>query len=109
MRSKILFKIYFIWFFRRILPLMVFQVIVFGFALKLFANKVFVSAVLANAGTAAHSSYGEFFKYLLWAFFQARPATQAIILVGLGVGSLILRDIGRAIVAYIGTRTKTRD
>lgn len=108
MRSKILFKIYFIWFFRRIVPLMVLQAIIFGLALKFFANKVFVANVLVNAGIAANSSYIEFFKYLLGAFFQARLLVQTTILIVLGVGSLILRDVGRAIVAYIRTHLKNR-
>lgn len=82
---------------------MVFQVIVFGLALKLFANKVFVGNVLDNAGIAAgSSSYVEFFRYLIEAFFKTQPLTQIVILIIWGVSSLILRDMGRTIITYAG-------
>lgn len=106
MRSKILWKIYLIWFFRRIVPLMTLQAIIIGFALKLFANKVFVSQVFANAGVAANSGYGKFFKYLVVAFFQTRPIVQISVLIILGLGALILRDIGRSIMVYVSTFRK---
>ena len=82
---------------------MALQAVIVGFALKLFANKVFVGQVFANAGVAANSGYGNFFKYLFEAFFQTRPVVQISVLIILGLGALILRDIGRAILTYSGT------
>lgn len=103
MKNKILWKVYLIWFFRKIVPLMVFQAIVFGIALKIFANNVFVGQVFANAGVAANSGYIEFFKYLVGAFYKSRLVVQFVSLMILGVGALILRDIGRVVLTYLGT------
>jgi len=101
--KKILIKVYIVWFFRRILPLMIAQVVVLGLALKLFAQKVFVGKVLENAALASDANYGEFFQYLLSSFLQTNLLVQVAILLILGIGALILRDIGKALFIYIGT------
>ncbi|OGY62240.1 MAG: hypothetical protein A2745_02430 [Candidatus Harrisonbacteria bacterium RIFCSPHIGHO2_01_FULL_44_13] len=104
MKYKILFKVYLIWFFRRILPLMVLQVLVLILALKIFAGQVFVAKVFENAAVTARAGYWDFFKYLVSAFFQTRPLIQVVILIMLGFGALILRDIGRALITYAGLK-----
>lgn len=103
MKNKILWKVYIIWFFRKILPLMVLQALIVGIGFKIFADKVFISQVLANAGVAANSGYFEFFKYLIEAFYKIRIIMQLAALFILGIGALILRDIVRAIMVYAGT------
>lgn len=103
-KSKILWRVYLIWFLRRVLPLIALQVLVLVLTLKVFAQRVFVVRVLGNAAVAAaDSSYWEFFRYLLAAFFQTRPIVQIAALIGLGVGALILRDVGRSVFTYIKT------
>lgn len=101
MSNKILWKIYIIWFFRRIVPLMLIQVAGLIVILKLLANKVFFGRVIENASVAAGSNYWEFFKYLLSAFFEARVAVQFFILLILGIGALLLRDLGRITINYL--------
>lgn len=101
MSNKILWKIYVIWFFRRIVPLMLLQVAVLIVVLKLLANKVFFGRVIENASAAAGSSYWAFFKYLASAFFETHFAVQLFILLILGIGALLLRDLGRIAVNYL--------
>ncbi len=106
MTNKILWKVYTIWFLRRIVPLMLVQIVFLVAVLKLLAGKIFLGKVLENAALAANSNYWEFFKYLLQAFSQTHVAVQVFILVILGIGALLLRDLGRIVVHYLRTFRK---
>lgn len=107
LKSKILFRVYVIWFLRRIVPLVAIQIIGLVVALKLFANNVFVSKVFQNAELVAGENLWNILKYLVLAFLQTRFIIQILVLLGLGIGALILRDIGRALITYASTlRTK---
>ena len=103
MTDRILYKVYGIWFLRRIVPLMLLQIVILVGALKLLADTVFLGKILENARGAAHSSYWEFFKYLVGAFFQTNFLAQIFILSVLGVGALLLRDLVRIASGYVKT------
>ncbi len=105
-KNRILWKIYAIWFMRRILPLILGQIIVLIIALWVFARKVFVGKVLENATGAADANFWDFIKYILSAFLQTHTLVQIAILLGLGLGALIIRDIGRTLIAYLNTFRK---
>ena len=100
LKNRVLWKIYAVWFFRRIVPLMVVQVALIALALQIFAQKVFVSMILQNTGAIAGVSYWSVLKYLLISFSQTRFTVQLVILVMLGVGALLIRDITRTIFTY---------
>ena len=102
-KTKILWRVYVIWFFRRVLPLVLAQIFVISLALKIFAKKVFLEKVLENAAVAADSNYWEFLEYLAYAFFSAHILIQIIIVLILALGTLLLRDAGRVIRTYINT------
>lgn len=105
-KNRILWKIYLIWFFRRILPLIIIEIAVVIMALKIFAKNVFVGKVLENAALASESNWWEFIKYLASSFSQTHPIVQVTIIAILGLGALFLRDIGRTIITYAGTFKK---
>lgn len=108
MTNKILWKIYIIWFLRRIVPLMLVQIAALVIILKILANRVFFGRVIENAALASGSSYWEFFKYLVNAFFQTNIFVQIIILFVLGVGALLIRDLGRVVANYLKTFSRYR-
>lgn len=101
--NKLFFKIYLVWFFRRILPIILIEIAIIVAALKVLAEFVFVGKVLENAAIAADANIWRFFGYIIDAFFQTSFVIQAAILVGLGIGALVIRDIARAAIAYIRT------
>ena len=103
MTDKILWKIYLIWFLRRIVPLVLVQIVFLVIFLKLLAGKVFFGKVIENAALASGSNYWEFFKYLVSAFFTTHIAVQLFILLILGIGALLLRDLGRVVLNYLKT------
>ncbi len=106
MSNKLLWKIYTIWFLRRIVPLMLVEIVFAVVVLKLLASTVFFGKVMENAALASNSSYWEFFKYILNTFFQTHVAVQLFILLILGVGALLLRDLKRVIFNYLKTFRK---
>lgn len=100
LKNRILWRVYLLWFFRRIVPLMVLQILVFILALKLFATNVFIRQVFRNAYWVSASDYWSLLKYSLAAFLNTRPLTQIAILLILGVIALVLRDILKLLMAY---------
>lgn len=101
--KTVFFKIYLIWFFRRIVPLMILEIAVLLLALKAFAYKVFVGKVLENAAVSSNANYWDFFGYLAEAFFRANPLIQIVILILLGVGALLIRDLAKIGRTYFKT------
>lgn len=99
-KKRILLKIYTLWFLNRVIPLIIIQVLILALALKIFANNVFVSKVLKNSSQIANFGYWDLLKYLIISFINTRPLTQIAILIGLGIGALIIRDIIRSFMTY---------
>jgi hypothetical protein len=108
MANKILWKIYIIWFLRRIVPLMLVQIAALVIVLKVLADRIFFGKIIENAALASGSSYWEFFKYLVNAFLQTNIFVQIIILFVLGVGALLMRDLGRVAINYLKTFSRYR-
>jgi len=102
-KNRILWRVYFIWFLRRMLPIVLLQIAALVVLVKIFARNVFVSKVLENVVAASGFGYGEVFKFLLAAFINAHFAVQAVIVISLGISALIIRDIVRALLTYINT------
>lgn len=100
LKNRILWRVYFLWFLRRIVPLIAAQLIFFLIFLKIFARNVFVSQVFHNAANVADFGYWALFKYSLISFINARPITQIISLLILGLMALLLRDLLRALITY---------
>ena len=99
-RDRLFWRIYVIWFFRRIVPLVVIQIAFLALVLTLFADSVFISKVLENVGYVAGRGYWSALKYLVKAFLGTSFLVQLAILLVLGLGSLLIRDIGRSVLAY---------
>lgn len=100
LKNRILWRIYLLWFLRRIMPLIVLQVAVFALVVRIFARSVYISMVFQNSAVVAASSYWAVLKYLFVSFLNTRPLIQAAILVILGVLSLLFRDLAKALFAY---------
>ena len=99
-KNRILWKIYVVWFFRRVAPLILVQVAILALVLKIFAKNVFVSKVLQNSGLAADGGYWTVLKFLALAFARSHLVVQVAILIIFSIGALLLRDIVRSILAY---------
>ncbi|MDE2000945.1 MAG: hypothetical protein KGI60_00050 [Patescibacteria group bacterium] len=100
LKNRILWKVYTMWFLRRIVPLIVLQVAAIALALQIFAKNVFVSMVFRNAAVASEQGYWAFLGYLWYAFLNTRPLVQVTVLVILGVVALLIRDVVRMVMTY---------
>ena len=100
LKNRLFWKIYVIWFLRRILPLIILQISLLALALEIFAKNVFVIKVLRNAAIGSSFNYWQALKFLGNAFGGTKPVTQVIILLILGFSALILRDILRSLFTY---------
>ncbi|TSC95743.1 MAG: hypothetical protein Athens071426_422 [Parcubacteria group bacterium Athens0714_26] len=105
-KSRILWRVYLVWFFKRIAPLMVVQIVAIVLVFKIFAQNVFVSKVLQNIGIAANNGYWSVFKYLVLSFLQAHLIVQFSILLFLGFGALVIRDIIRSVLVRMVMKRK---
>ena len=100
LKNRILWRIYILWFLRRIVPLIVFQIAAFILVFRIFAKNVFISKVFRNAALAADFGYWSLLQYSFAAFLNAHLITQISIILILGVAALLLRDLMRVLVTY---------
>ncbi len=100
LKNRILWKVYLTWFLRRIIPLIILQLVLFSAALRIFASNVFVSNVFKNAAVVSDRGYFELLKYMALSFLNTKPVTQIVILIILGIMALLIRDFIRMLVTY---------
>jgi len=102
-KNKIVWKIYFVWLFKRIIPLFILELVLLTFVLYFLGKLVFVQKVFENALLASMQNPILLASYMFRAFGSTSLIKQIIIVVILGMGILFMRDMGRAIASYIST------
>ena len=100
LKSRIIWKVYFSWFFKRILPLLLVELVIIVLGLHFLAKYVFVEKVISHTLFLATANPLELFYYLLFSFAKTRLLTKATIIALLSFGVLILRDGGRLIGSF---------
>lgn len=99
-RQKLMRKIYWIWFTRRVLPVVVFEVFSVILGAHLFARSVYVVRLLEGAAAATSQSSFRLFGYLWYAFIHSRIEVKVEIAIACVFLGLFLWSIKRAIVSY---------
>lgn len=105
-KKRIILKIYVFWFLKRIVPLIIIQIAFIALAIKIFTQGVFVSEVFKNISIVAAKSYWGILCYLAVAFWNTEFIVELAILAGLGLTSLVIRDIFRSILSYLVIKRK---
>lgn len=103
LKGKILWKVYLAWFIKKILPLVVLEVLVIVGALYALAQFIFVERVVGNAFLNAASNPWQLMVFLFYAFLSTHWFTKVAIVIFLGLGALLLRDFGRVLASYRST------
>ncbi len=103
LKKKILWHIYLAWFFKRILPIIILEIGVVVMAVYFLAKFVFIERVVGNSLTWAAHNPISLFAFFISAFVHTTLLKQIIIIIGLALGALLIRDIGRIIVSYQST------
>ena len=103
LKSRILWKVYLNWFFKRILPLVVLEVLFLGTAAYLLAKYIFVGQIVNNTLLVIANNPLSAIYFLAWAFIKTHLLNKLIIIFLLSLGALFLRDFGRAVASYYST------
>jgi len=102
-KNKIAWKVYFVWLFKRVIPLFALELVFLVLAFWLLGKLVFVQQVFTNAFLASAQNPLTVAIYMFNSFLDTDPVKKLIIVVLLGLGVLFMRDIGRALVSYSTT------
>jgi hypothetical protein len=106
LQKNIMLRVYGIWFLRRVLPVVIFELLFIALAINLFAESVFVAHVIENAAGVIKGNPVELFSFLWSAFWNARLEVKLEVATALLMGVLFLWSIKRAIVSYEIIRRK---
>ena len=102
-KNKIAWKIYFVWLFKRIIPLFILELVILVLALFFLGKLVFVQKVFENAFLSGAQNPFIVAVYMFKAFWTTSILKKVITLILLGLGVLFMRDIGRVLNSYITT------
>ncbi len=100
LQRKIMLRIYGIWLFRRVVPVIIFQILFVILALHLFASSVFVVRVFQSATGALEGGLWNFIVFAFTVLWNSKFAVKIEILTMLIVGYYTLLYLKKAIVAY---------
>ncbi len=100
LQKNIMTRVYGIWFLRRVLPVVIFEILFIALAINLFAESVFIARVLENAAGVVKGSPVELFSFLWSAFWNSRLEVKLEVATAALMGALFLWSIKRAIVSY---------
>lgn len=99
-RQKLMRKIYWIWFTRRVLPVAVFEVFSVILGVHLFSKSVFIVRIMQNAAAAAGGSKTRLFSFIWSAFWNTRIEVRIEMAIAVLFAALFLWSVKRAIVSY---------
>jgi len=102
-KNKIVWKVYLVWLFKRIIPLFILEIAFLILVLFFLGKLVFVQKVFENAFLISAQNPLTVAVYMFGAFWQTSILKKVIVLAFLGLGVLFMRDIGRILNSYITT------
>ena len=103
-RGEVLNKIYRVWLFRRLLPVLVLETLLFTFLLYELGQSIFVRSVLENALSVLFNNPGQIVPFFFSAFFHASLFTKIITLAIAGAIAFFVRHATQGILRFILVR-----
>ncbi len=100
LKSRILRRVYGVWFWKYEVPLMVIELAVLIVTLSFFARFVFVEKVVANTLEASLGNPFKIVLYLLVAFAKTKTIIKFIIIIFSAGLLLFLKDINKSLINY---------
>ena len=109
LKKRTMRKIYTIWFFRYVLPILSLELIVLSAIILRVQSQVSFNHVFYNATSRAlQYSFSSFGLFWLAAIFNTEVITQVLLAVGLVVGWLVVRDAMRISRQFRGNFLRVR-
>lgn len=99
-RKRIVWKIYFAWILKRVLPLFVIEMFILTFSVYLFGRFFFVQQIVGNIIVVATRSPFSVLDYFISSFVKTNLLNKGVVIIVLSFGVLILRDIGKVLASY---------
>ena len=103
-RGETLRRIYRVWLFRKLAPVLAAEVIVISFLLYGFSRLVFVERVLQNGLNVFFQNPPGIFPFAVSAFLHAPAGTKMIIAGLVGLAALLIRLITQGVLRFILVR-----
>ena len=100
LQQKIMMRVYMIWLFRRVSPVVIFLVLFTILVLHLFAQSVFIVNVFENASIAYQQGGWGLIWFVFLALVSAKLAVKVEIIAMLIIGFFALKYARKALVAY---------
>ncbi|MBI2122398.1 MAG: hypothetical protein HYT98_04770 [Candidatus Sungbacteria bacterium] len=100
-KGEILRRVYRIWLFRKMLPVIIAEVVGLAAILYIFSRTVFIQRVLENALSASFSGPTGILSFGVAAFSSASGATQILSVIILVLIAFILRHLTQALLRLI--------
>lgn len=103
-KGEILRQIYRVWLFRKLLPVLILEIVLFAAVLYFLGRAVFIQRVFENALNVLFSDPPQIFSFVVKAFVNAKFATQVFTLVAAVFLALVLRSVTQGILRLILVR-----
>ncbi len=103
-RGEVLNRIYRVWLFRKFLPVLIGEVILFSVILYILGRAVFIQRVLENALAALFLSPPQALSFLVATFSNASAATQVLTLLAAVLTAFLIRHLTQGVLRFILVR-----
>ncbi len=103
-RGQILNRVYRVWLFRRLAPVLVLEVAALAFLLYELSRAVFVRRVVENALNVFFANPPAVVPFFYSAFAHARPLTQVVAVATLVALALLIRHLTQGILRFVLVR-----
>ena len=103
-RGEVLNKVYRVWLFRRLVPVLAIEIALLAFLLYEIGKRVFVERVIENAMKVFFVNPSGFVSFFISAFFHASRLVELVIIVFLIAGAFLIRHITQGILRFILVR-----
>lgn len=103
-RGETLNRIYRIWLFRKLVPVLIAEVLIFGVFLYGFTRLVFITRVIENMLNVFSQNPSEIFPFTVAAFSHAPMATKFVVIGVILLAALLIRLITQGALRFILVR-----
>lgn len=100
-RGQVLNRIYRVWLFRKLVPVLLGEIVVLALLVYGFGRLVFVQRVIENAANVFFRDPSGIFSFTIAAFLHAPVATKLIVAGAVVLAALVIRLVTQGILRFI--------
>lgn len=100
-RGQVLKQIYRVWLVRRLLPVVIFEIVILGFVLYMLGHAVFVERIIDNGLKVFFLNPTGIFSFAVASFIKTRWITKILTILVVVFVALVIRHITQGILRFI--------